>query len=73
MAEPGALDPLLDESPLPFGAPDFARIDSDSFLPAFRTAIAAAEHVGGGEDRTGRGCAHEPGPRTRHAASPCRR
>ena len=42
MADTGAADPLLDESALPFGAPDFGRIDSAAFLPAFRTAIAEA-------------------------------
>ncbi|UZK67660.1 M3 family metallopeptidase [Sphingomonas sp. M1-B02] len=36
-------DPLLDESALPFGAPDFARIDTADFLPAFRTALAEAK------------------------------
>ena len=35
-------DPLLDESPLPFGAPAFDRIAPEMFLPAFGTAIAAA-------------------------------
>ncbi|CAN5848351.1 M3 family metallopeptidase [soil metagenome] len=35
-------DPLLDESPLPFAAPDFAQIRSADFLPAFRAAIAEA-------------------------------
>jgi peptidyl-dipeptidase Dcp len=34
--------PLLDESELPFNAPDFARIASDAFLPAFRQGIAEA-------------------------------
>lgn len=36
------LDPLLDESPLPFGAPPFDRIKAEDFLPAFRTGIALA-------------------------------
>jgi peptidyl-dipeptidase Dcp len=38
-------DPLLDESTLAFGAPDFAAITPEAFLPAFRRAIpeAAAE------------------------------
>jgi peptidyl-dipeptidase Dcp len=38
-------DPLLDESALPFAAPQFDRITTAQFLPAFRTAIdeAAAE------------------------------
>lgn len=35
-------DPLLDESPLPFGAPAFDRIMAEDFLPAFRTGIAYA-------------------------------
>ena len=35
-------DPLLDQSALPFGAPDFARITPDAFLPALRTGIAEA-------------------------------
>ena len=43
LAEATALDPLLDESALPFGAPDFARIGADSFLPAFQTSIAEAQ------------------------------
>ncbi|WP_419808760.1 M3 family metallopeptidase [Sphingomonas sp.] len=37
-----AVDPLLDESPLPFGAPAFDRIDADDFLPALRAGILAA-------------------------------
>lgn len=38
-------DPLLDESALPFAAPDFASISTSAFLPAFDVAIveAAAE------------------------------
>jgi peptidyl-dipeptidase Dcp len=41
-----ARDPLLDESALPFAAPDFARITPDAFLPAFRMGIAeAAEDI----------------------------
>ncbi|HEU0043175.1 M3 family metallopeptidase [Sphingomonas sp.] len=36
-------DPLLEESPLPFGAPAFDRIDPAAFLPAFRTGITAAQ------------------------------
>jgi peptidyl-dipeptidase Dcp len=39
--EPG--DVLLDESPLPFGAPQFDHIETSQFLPAFRTAIADAD------------------------------
>ena len=35
-------DALLDESPLPFGAPAFDRIVPDAFLPAFHVAIEAA-------------------------------
>ena len=35
-------DPLLDQSALPFGAPDFARVSPDAFLPALRTGIAEA-------------------------------
>ena len=35
-------DPLLDESALPFGAPDFARITPDLFLPALRIGIDEA-------------------------------
>ncbi len=39
-------DPLLDESALPFGAPDFARMTPDAFLPAFRRGIEeAAEEI----------------------------
>ena len=37
-----SFDPLLDESPLPFGAPAFDRIDAAAYLPAFRNGIAAA-------------------------------
>ena len=36
-------DPLLDESPLPFGAPAFDAIAPAAFLPAFHTAIAQAQ------------------------------
>ena len=32
-------NPLLQESTLPFGAPDFSKIDSTDYLPAFETAI----------------------------------
>jgi peptidyl-dipeptidase Dcp len=35
-------DPLLDQSALPFGAPDFARITPAAFLPALRTGITEA-------------------------------
>ena len=33
-------NPLLAESTLPFGAPDFSRIDTADYLPAFEAAIA---------------------------------
>jgi peptidyl-dipeptidase Dcp len=42
LIEATAPDPLLDESPLPFGAPAFDRIVAEDFLPAFRTGIASA-------------------------------
>ena len=32
-------NPLLQESTLPFGAPDFSKIDSTDYLPAFEAAI----------------------------------
>ena len=32
-------NPLLQESTLPFGAPDFNKIDSTDYMPAFETAI----------------------------------
>ena len=32
-------NPLLQESPLPFGAPDFSKIQPTDYLPAFETAI----------------------------------
>ena len=32
-------NPLLQESTLPFGAPDFSKIDSTDYMPAFETAI----------------------------------
>jgi peptidyl-dipeptidase Dcp len=32
-------NPLLVESTLPFGAPDFSKIDSNDYLPAFEAAI----------------------------------
>lgn len=35
-----AIDVLLDDGALPFGAPDFAAITPAQFLPAFRTGIA---------------------------------
>ena len=41
MADP-TRDPLLDESDLPFGAPDFAKITPEAFLPALRQGIAEA-------------------------------
>ncbi|MBR3091521.1 MAG: M3 family metallopeptidase [Bacteroidaceae bacterium] len=34
-------NPLLQESQLPFGAPDFSKIQNDDYLPAFETAIQA--------------------------------
>ena len=34
-------NPLLQESKLPFGAPDFSKIQNDDYLPAFQTAIQA--------------------------------
>ncbi len=34
-------NPLLQESKLPFGAPDFNKIQNDDYLPAFQTAIQA--------------------------------
>ncbi|WP_267388302.1 M3 family metallopeptidase [Sphingomonas sp. GC_Shp_3] len=45
MTEAEVRDPLLDESALAFGAPDFAAITPEAFLPAFRRGItqAAAE------------------------------
>ncbi|WP_293882194.1 M3 family metallopeptidase [Sphingomonas sp.] len=42
MADQTGFDMLLDESPLPFGAPQFDRIMTDRFLPAFQIAIAEA-------------------------------
>ncbi len=32
-------NPLLTESPLPYGAPDFSKIQTTDYLPAFETAI----------------------------------
>ena len=32
-------NPLLQESPLPYGAPDFSKIQSSDYLPAFESAI----------------------------------
>ena len=32
-------NPLLEESPLPYGAPDFSKIKTTDYLPAFETAI----------------------------------
>ena len=32
-------NPLLQESTLPFGAPDFSKIEASDYLPAFETAI----------------------------------
>ena len=37
--EPPRENPLLQESTLPFGAPDFSKIQSADFLPAFEVAI----------------------------------
>ena len=34
-------NPLLQERQLPFGAPDFSKIQNDDYLPAFETAIQA--------------------------------
>ena len=34
-------NPLLQESKLPFGAPDFSKIQNDDYLPAVQTAIQA--------------------------------
>lgn len=42
MTDTPVRDPLLDESALPFGAPDFALIRPDAFLPAFRQGVAEA-------------------------------
>ena len=32
-------NPLLQESTLPFGAPDFSKIQTSDYMPAFETAI----------------------------------
>ena len=32
-------NPLLSESQLPFGAPDFSKIETADYMPAFETAI----------------------------------
>ena len=32
-------NPLIEESQLPFGAPDFSKIQTADYLPAFETAI----------------------------------
>lgn len=46
LADAPVRDPLLDESALPFGAPDFARVTADACLPAFRRGIEeAAEDI----------------------------
>ncbi|CAN5379042.1 M3 family metallopeptidase [soil metagenome] len=42
MADLSGCHPLLDKSPLSFAAPQFDRVTTDMFIPAFRTAIAAA-------------------------------
>ncbi|RYD95437.1 MAG: M3 family peptidase, partial [Sphingomonadales bacterium] len=42
LIDPPDRDPLLDESALPFGAPDFSAIDPNAFLAAIRTGIAEA-------------------------------
>ena len=34
-------NPLLQESKLPFGAPDFSKIKNEDYMPAFKTAIQA--------------------------------
>ena len=36
-------NPLLSESPLPFGAPQFDKIKTEHYLPAFEIAIAEAK------------------------------
>ena len=36
-------NPLLTESPLPYGAPQFDKIKNEHYLPAFETAIAQAK------------------------------
>lgn len=47
MTDVSERDPLLDESGLPFGAPDFARIAPEAFLPALGAGIAeAAAEIG---------------------------
>ena len=40
---PIATNPLLNASPLPFGAPAFDRIGREDYLPAFREAITRAQ------------------------------
>jgi peptidyl-dipeptidase Dcp len=42
MSETLERDPLLDESGLAFGAPDFARIEAERFLPALEAGVAEA-------------------------------
>ena len=37
------INPLLTESPLPYGAPVFDRIETTDYLPAFKEAIARAQ------------------------------
>ena len=37
------INPLLAESPLPYGAPVFDRIEESDYLPAFREAIDRAK------------------------------
>ena len=36
-------NPLLTESPLPFGAPQFDKIPDEHYLPAFEEGIAEAK------------------------------
>ena len=38
-------NPLLQESELPFGAPDFSKIQVDDYLPAFEVAIQQSRGV----------------------------
>lgn len=42
MTDPATGHPLLDQSILPFGAPDFAAITPELFLPAFEQGVAEA-------------------------------
>ena len=36
-------NPLLSESPLPYGAPQFDKIKTEHYLPAFKQALAEAK------------------------------